>query len=108
LCNLFPKTHVACYQRYVSGDLQGALELQNLLADADSVGPKTGGIRESVKPRTMSGAWLIVTAGLKTAIHHYFGYGSSAVRSPFLPVGKDKLKPAEELYSELLRIEQSL
>jgi hypothetical protein len=41
--------HVDCYNKYVSGDLKGALALQDLLADADSVGPKTGGIRECAR-----------------------------------------------------------
>ena len=57
LCNLFPKVHVDCYEKYQAGDLKGALKLQDLLADADSVGPKIGGIRMS--PLVLVTVWGI-------------------------------------------------
>lgn len=46
LANLFPKAHVECWNRYQAGDLKGALEIQHLLADADSAAAKIGGLGE--------------------------------------------------------------
>lgn len=97
-----------CYNRYKSGDIQGALHLQTLLSDADSIGPKTGGIREFRLVSPFNPCSSNDPAGLKTAIVKYYGYGSQAVRAPLQVVEEDRLKLAEGLLAELKALEDGL
>jgi hypothetical protein len=48
------------------------------------------------------------TAGLKTTIRKYYGYGSAAVRSPFAEVKEERLEVAAELLGKLYALEEKL
>lgn len=65
LVNIAPKAHVKLVQLFEEGKLSEAVELQELLSQADAAVSAIGGI-----------------GGLKACCGEYFGYGSVTVRGP--------------------------
>jgi 4-hydroxy-2-oxoglutarate aldolase len=89
--NLVPKVHVKLLQYFDEGNLKEAGALQTKLSDAD---------------------WTLVqlgVAGLKGALHRYYGYGGGISRRPLGMVANTKFEgKVDMILKELVDIENAL
>ncbi|KAL3418512.1 hypothetical protein PVAG01_10228 [Phlyctema vagabunda] len=89
--NMAPKIHARLLKFYDEGNLKEAQALQTLLSEADWKLAQLG------------------VAGLKAALHRYFGYGSSRSRRPLGVVDQARFEgQADDILRKFVELETSL